>query len=57
MMRLAMEKHRVSFETAASRLPQDDEIFWMPSTTPVILRSAKGASRRTQGGFAAISES
>jgi hypothetical protein len=29
-----------SFETAASRLPQDEAIFLMPSMISVILRSA-----------------
>src|SRR5882672_10580648 len=39
----ALDRRRASFETAASRPPQDEETFLVPSTTYLILRSARRA--------------
>src|SRR5205085_971279 len=50
-----LDRGCASFETAASRPPQDEDIFLMPSKICLMLRSAReGASRSTHDAHAAI---
>src|SRR5258708_5829661 len=47
-----LDRDRASFETATSWLPQDEEVFLMPSTMVLMLRSSpKGCVSKHAGCF------
>jgi hypothetical protein len=50
---MLLDRDRASFEASLREAPQDEEDFEMRFTAFLILRSAAGASRGTQGRFAA----
>src|SRR5258708_21882226 len=48
-----LDQRRASFGASLREAPQDEALFFMPPTSPLILRRREAPSRRTQGGIAA----